>query len=98
MLALGGIALLVGFGFMTYEGSRFGDHAYPWHHFWFDFGVGWLGFAGVLVICSLTLFIKEQRRPEGEQELTSRERSTDREGVAGTGEIMEETEIKRRFR
>jgi hypothetical protein len=56
---------------LSYEGSRFGEHADVWHHFWFDFGVGFMGLAALLVIASVVLFVREMRRsPSAEQELT----------------------------
>ena len=76
MLALAGVSLLAGFGLMGYEGTRFGDHADPWHHFWFCFGVGFLGVAAVLVLISMGLFIRDVRHgdDQDEQELASHTR------------------------
>jgi hypothetical protein len=94
LLALAGISLLVGFGLMGYEGTRFGEHADPWHHFWFDFGVGFIGLAAVLVGVSIRLFVREMRRPQAEeQELTGSTR-----GPTPAPKIVEEVEVKRWFR
>jgi hypothetical protein len=58
LLALAAAVALIGGVLMTYEGSRFGEHADPWHHFWFDFGVGIVGLAVALVIASVILFVR----------------------------------------
>jgi hypothetical protein len=97
MLNLAAVLAVMGFGLMGYEGTRFGDGADPWRHFWFCLGVGIVGVAIGVTVASVVLFIKEQRHPQ-EQELASMEQSTSRESAAATGEIEEGTEIKRRFR
>jgi hypothetical protein len=99
LLALAAIALLAGFGLMGYEGTRFGEHADPWHHYWFDLGVGFIGLALVLVVASVSMFVRDVRRESnGEHELTGRKQFTSRSSAAPAGEIEEEVEIKRRFR
>jgi hypothetical protein len=71
VLSLAAVVALIGGVLMSYEGSRFGKHADPWYHFWFDFGVGFMGLAALLVIASVVLFVREMRRsPSAEQELT----------------------------
>ena len=95
LLALAAVALLAGFGLMGYEGARFGEHADPWHHFWFDLGVGFIGLALVLVIASVVLFVREMRRPPGgEQELTGPTRIV----PTPAPRLAEEVEVKRWFR
>jgi hypothetical protein len=95
LLALAGIALLVGFGFMAYEGTRLGAHADPWHHFWFEFGVGWLAFAALMVAISVFLFAREMRDGD-ESESTSEGSVVSGPTSTPSGEVEEE--IVRRFR
>lgn len=97
MLSLAAVLALIGFGLMSYEGTRFGDHADPWHHFWFCFGVGIVGAAVGLTATSVVMFVKEHRRPTEEREEASPEQLTSGRNAPTTGPIEEETEIKRRF-
>ena len=83
LLALAAVALFVGFGFMTYEAARFGEHADPWHHFWFEFGVGWLVFAVILVGFSIFFFLREMRQPDQDYELRAIRSAPDEDGVEG---------------
>jgi hypothetical protein len=95
LLALAGISLLVGFGLMSYEGTRLGEHADPWHHFTFDVAVfGFCGLAALLVTASVILFVRDMRRaPGGEHEQTGHMRAP-----TAAPTLAEEVEVKRWFR
>lgn len=94
LLALAGVVALIGGVLMSYEGTRFGEHADPWHHFWFCCGVGLVGCAVALAVVSVVLFVKEhRRRGNGEQELVGR-----RSALTPAPKLVEEVEVKRWFR
>jgi hypothetical protein len=55
-LSLAGVIGLMGFGLITFEATRFGEKADPWHHFWFVLGIAGIGLSVAFAAWACWLF------------------------------------------